>query len=178
MKSLAPDGTPCTGATQGLLLRSKIIAGRLIPVAKETDRRWEQGEDPSMLDSENHVFEKQGKMAVADVFRPKEMESGRRAFGDTQVRDKSNDFVCDFRRKTGSSLHTRNLQAYAGRLRRQRNFRRFWSQPWKLGTGKSFITKFGNSRLSRQQPDMGSRLSPWEKFVVSFRSHLPGRGYY
>ena len=66
-KSLAPDGTPCTGATQGLLLRSKIVAGRLIPVGKETDRRWEQGEDPSMLDSETHVFEKQGKMAVADL---------------------------------------------------------------------------------------------------------------
>src|SRR5215831_15593290 len=65
--SLAPDGTPCTGATQGLLLRSKIVAGKLIPVGKETDRRWEQGEDPSMLDSETHVFEKQGRMAVADV---------------------------------------------------------------------------------------------------------------
>jgi hypothetical protein len=80
MKSLAPDGTPCTGATQGLLLRSKIVAGRLIPVGKETDRRWEQGEDPSMLDSEIHVFEKQGKMAVADVSdRRKWRESGVRA---------------------------------------------------------------------------------------------------
>ena len=67
MKSLAPDGTPCTGATQGLLLRSKIVASRLIPVGKETDRRWEQGEDPSMLDSDIHVFEKQGNMVVADV---------------------------------------------------------------------------------------------------------------
>jgi hypothetical protein len=76
MKSLAPDGTPCTGATQGLLLRSKIIAGRLIPVVKETDRRWEQGEDPSMLDSEIHVFEKQGKMAVADVSDRKKWRAG------------------------------------------------------------------------------------------------------
>jgi len=76
VKSLAPDGTPCTGATQGLLLRSKIVAGRLIPVGKETDRRWEQGEDPSMLDSEIHVFEKQGKMAVADASDRKKWRAG------------------------------------------------------------------------------------------------------
>ena len=78
-KSLAPDGTLCTGATQGLLLRSKIVAGRLIPVGKETDRRWEQGEDPSMLDSQIHVFEQQGKMAVADV-------SDRKKWGASGVR--------------------------------------------------------------------------------------------
>jgi len=79
-KSLGPDGTPCTGVTEGLLLRSKIVAGRVIPVGKETDRRWEQGEDPSMLDSEIHVFEKQGRMAVADLSdRKKWRASGVRA---------------------------------------------------------------------------------------------------
>jgi hypothetical protein len=66
-KSLAPDGTPCTGTTQGLLLRTKIIAGKLVPVGKETDRRWEQGEDPSMLDSQVYVYEKQRKTVVADL---------------------------------------------------------------------------------------------------------------
>jgi len=65
VKSLAPDGTPCNGATQGLLLRAKIIAGDLVPVGKETDRCWEQGEDPSMVDSQGHVFQKLGKMAIA-----------------------------------------------------------------------------------------------------------------
>jgi len=67
MKSLAPDGAPCTGTTQGLLLRSKIVGGRLIPVGKETDRRWEQGEDPSMVDSDLYVYEKHGRMPFADV---------------------------------------------------------------------------------------------------------------
>jgi hypothetical protein len=67
VKSLAPDGTPCTGATHGLLLRAKIIAGKLIPVGKETDRHWEQGEDPSMLDSQVYVYEKQRKTVVADA---------------------------------------------------------------------------------------------------------------
>src|ERR1700722_18227110 len=71
VKSLAPDGTPCTGATQGLLLRAKIIAGKLVPVGKETDRRWEQGEDPSMLDSQVYVYEKQGKTVVADPLERK-----------------------------------------------------------------------------------------------------------
>jgi hypothetical protein len=66
-KSLSPDGTPCTGATQGLLLRTEIIASKLVPVGKETDRRWEQGEDPSMLDSQVYVYEKQRKTVVADA---------------------------------------------------------------------------------------------------------------
>jgi len=67
VKSLAPDGTPCTGATQGLLLRAKIIAGKLVPVGKETDRRWEQGEDPSMIDPAIHVFERRMKLVIADT---------------------------------------------------------------------------------------------------------------
>ncbi|HWO28027.1 MAG TPA: hypothetical protein VNO32_04445 [Candidatus Acidoferrum sp.] len=67
VKSLAPDGTPCTGTTQGLLLRAKIIAGKLVPVGKETDRHWEKGEDPSMLDSRVYIYEKQRKTVVADA---------------------------------------------------------------------------------------------------------------
>lgn len=67
VKSLAADGTPCTGTTQGLLLRAKMIAGKLVPVGKETDRHWEQGEDPSMLDSQVHVYEKRRKTVVADA---------------------------------------------------------------------------------------------------------------
>ncbi|MGB6481989.1 MAG: hypothetical protein WBE86_00725 [Candidatus Acidiferrales bacterium] len=65
VKSLSPDGTPCTGATQGLLSRARIVAGKLIPVGKETDRRWEQGGDPSTLDFGIQVYEKQRKMVVA-----------------------------------------------------------------------------------------------------------------
>ena len=73
MKSLAPDGTPCTRATQGLLLRSKIVAGRIIPVGKETDRHWEQGEDPSMVDSDIYVYEKRTKLVVAEVSERKRL---------------------------------------------------------------------------------------------------------
>jgi hypothetical protein len=66
VKSLAPDGTPCVGTTQGLLRRTKIVAGQLIPVGKETDRRWEQGEDPSMLDFNIQMYNRSGKMVFAD----------------------------------------------------------------------------------------------------------------
>lgn len=71
VKSLASDGTPCRGATKGLLLRARIIAGDLVPVGKETDRRWEHGVDPSMLDFDIKVYEKQKKMVVADALERK-----------------------------------------------------------------------------------------------------------
>jgi hypothetical protein len=67
VKSLAPDGAPCTGATQGLLMRATITAGKLVPVGKETDRRWEQGDDPSMVDFQVHLFDKPGRLVVADA---------------------------------------------------------------------------------------------------------------
>ena len=73
VKSLAPDGTPCTGTTHGLLQRARITAGKLVPVGKETDRRWEQGEDPSMIDSDIYVFEKRTKLVVAEVSERKRL---------------------------------------------------------------------------------------------------------
>jgi hypothetical protein len=65
-KSLAPDGSPCTEMTRGLLGRARVVATKITPVGKETDRRWEQGEDPSMIDPSIHVFEPERKMCVAD----------------------------------------------------------------------------------------------------------------
>jgi hypothetical protein len=65
-KSLAPDGTPCIGAMRGLLQRARITAGKLVPVGKETDRHWEQGDDPSMVDSDIYIFEKRTKLVIAD----------------------------------------------------------------------------------------------------------------
>jgi hypothetical protein len=53
-KSLGPDGTVCIGTTAGLLRRTSILAGEIIPIGKETDRRWEQGEDPSLVDFKLH----------------------------------------------------------------------------------------------------------------------------
>jgi hypothetical protein len=49
-KSLAPDGTLCEAATSGLLKRAHIIAGEFRYVGKETDRKWEEGDDLSVLE--------------------------------------------------------------------------------------------------------------------------------
>jgi hypothetical protein len=65
-KSLGPDGTPSTETTRGLLQRATIVARKISPVGKETDRRLEQGEDPSMLEPGIHLLESQSKMCVAD----------------------------------------------------------------------------------------------------------------
>jgi hypothetical protein len=48
-KSLAHDGTPCRADTIGLLRRTPVTADELCRIGKETDRRWEQGEDISLI---------------------------------------------------------------------------------------------------------------------------------
>jgi hypothetical protein len=49
-KSLAPDGTVCEADTSGLLQRAHITAGEFRYVGKETDRKWEEGGDISILE--------------------------------------------------------------------------------------------------------------------------------
>jgi len=49
-KSLAPDITPCKADTRGLLQRAHVIAGELRYVGKETDHKWEEGDDISVLE--------------------------------------------------------------------------------------------------------------------------------
>jgi hypothetical protein len=49
-KSLAPDGMPCESDTSGLLQRAHIIAGEFRYIGKEADRKWEEGEDISVLE--------------------------------------------------------------------------------------------------------------------------------
>jgi hypothetical protein len=75
VKSLAPDGTPCQGDTVGLLRRAFIVAGEIVPVGKETDRHWEQGEDPSLIDFKVHEFRNAKRLVSAhtrDIARWKE----------------------------------------------------------------------------------------------------------
>jgi hypothetical protein len=63
-KSLAPDGTPCTCDTRGLLRRSSVTAASRRYVGKETDRRWEQGEDLSLVEFVSLEYQ-QSKQVVA-----------------------------------------------------------------------------------------------------------------
>jgi hypothetical protein len=48
-KSLGPDGEPCKADTRGLLGRSDIIEGKHRRIGKESDRRWEEGDDLESL---------------------------------------------------------------------------------------------------------------------------------
>jgi hypothetical protein len=63
-KSLAPDGSSCTCDTRGLLQRSSIVAASRRYVGKETDRRWEQGEDLSLVEFKSFEYQ-QSRQVVA-----------------------------------------------------------------------------------------------------------------
>jgi hypothetical protein len=49
-KSLAPDGKSCEAETKGLLKRAHIIAGEIRYIGKETDHKWEEGDEISILE--------------------------------------------------------------------------------------------------------------------------------
>jgi hypothetical protein len=70
-KSLAPDGSPCVARTRGVLQRASVIAGQQHYVGKETDRRWEFGDDLSVLRSKS--MEYRPRTAVADATLRKEV---------------------------------------------------------------------------------------------------------
>lgn len=65
-KSLAPDGTPCNGSTRGLLQRMHIHAANSRFIGKETDRKWEQGGDFSLINFKPAQFDEFDKMVKAD----------------------------------------------------------------------------------------------------------------
>jgi hypothetical protein len=63
-KSLAPDGGPCGANTRGILKRAHVIAGEFRYVGKETDRKWEEGDDISALEFKSTEYGRT-KMVVA-----------------------------------------------------------------------------------------------------------------
>ena len=71
--------------------QASILAGDIVPIGKETDRHWEQGEDPSMVDFAIQEYRARKPMIVADA-------SDRRRWRDQGVR------YCQ--RKSGLSINT------------------------------------------------------------------------
>lgn len=61
---MRPDGTACRADTKGLLKRAHISAGELRYVGKETDRKWEEGDDISVLEFKATEYGR-AKMVVA-----------------------------------------------------------------------------------------------------------------
>ena len=64
-KSLAPDGSASGPKTKGLLGRVHVTAGALRRIGKETDRRWEEGDDLESLLYEPIVYEQKNEKATA-----------------------------------------------------------------------------------------------------------------
>ena len=48
-KSLAPEGSICKAETKGVLKRAHVIAEEIRYVGKETDRKWEEGDEISLF---------------------------------------------------------------------------------------------------------------------------------
>lgn len=65
-KSLAPDGTPCGPETKGLLRRAHVVAGEIRYVGKETDRKWEEGDEISVLEFAATEYGRKGKVIASE----------------------------------------------------------------------------------------------------------------
>jgi hypothetical protein len=65
-KSLAPDATPCKSDTRGLLKRAHIIAGEFRYIGKETDRKWEEGDDPSVLEFKSTEYGRGARVVATE----------------------------------------------------------------------------------------------------------------
>ena len=75
-KSLAPDGAPCAADTRGLLQRAHIIAGELRYVGKETDRKWEEGDDPSVLEFKSTEYGRVTRVVASEEIKARIQEIG------------------------------------------------------------------------------------------------------
>ena len=75
-KSLAPDGTTCQPETIGLLKRAHVIAGDIRYVGKETDRKWEEGQDISVLEFAATEYGGTGKVLASEEIKDKIKEIG------------------------------------------------------------------------------------------------------
>jgi len=73
-KSLAPDGTSCMCETRGLLQRSSVVASSRRYVGKEKDRRWEQGEDLSLVEFKAVEYEGSKQVLASDEIKQQILE--------------------------------------------------------------------------------------------------------
>jgi hypothetical protein len=103
-KSLAPDGGPSGTHTHGLLQRKPVVASCFRYIGKETDRRWEQGEDISIVESE------------VQEYRPNETA---RLVSDTDLKHQGQSVsIRAWTKKAGVSTSTVKAAKRGGRLRK------------------------------------------------------------
>jgi hypothetical protein len=75
-KSLAPDGSACGPETRGLLQRAHIIAGELRYIGKETDRKWEEGDEISVLQFKTTEYGRSKKVIADEEIKKQILEIG------------------------------------------------------------------------------------------------------
>src|SRR5206468_3115407 len=75
-KSLAPDGTPCKADTKGLLKRAYLVAGEIRYVGKETDRKWEEGDEISLLQYKTTEYGRSRKVIATEEIKNRILEIG------------------------------------------------------------------------------------------------------
>ncbi len=75
-KSLSPDGGPCRADTKGLLKRGHIVAAEIRYVGKETDRKWEEGDEISVLEFAATEYGRKGKVVASDEVKAAIQEIG------------------------------------------------------------------------------------------------------
>jgi hypothetical protein len=75
-KSLAPDGAPCGPETRVLLKRAHIIAGEFRYVGIEADRKWEEGEEISILEFKTTEYGRSKRVIATDEIRKQILEIG------------------------------------------------------------------------------------------------------
>lgn len=65
-KSLAPDGSACRTETMGLLKRAHVVVEEIRYVGKETDRKWEEGDEISLLEFSATEYGRRGKVLASE----------------------------------------------------------------------------------------------------------------
>jgi hypothetical protein len=63
---LAPDGSACPADTRGLLQRAHVIAEELRYVGKETDLKWEEGDDITVLEFKTTEYRRAKKVVATE----------------------------------------------------------------------------------------------------------------
>jgi hypothetical protein len=74
-KFLGPDGKPCGPDTRGVLQRMTVEGATKYPLRKESNRRWAEGNDLSLIEDDEddptgRVFERDGKTSYHHTKRP------------------------------------------------------------------------------------------------------------
>ena len=94
-KSLGPDGQPCGAETRGLLRRAHIVANwPPVYIGKESDKHFEEGEDPSLLEFGAIQYARKGYAIATDEQLARITKVPKREFMRRGISQHTLDKVC------------------------------------------------------------------------------------